>query len=103
MTQEHGLPIVRACQAARLSRAAYYRPGIDAVSRDADVIAALQRWSPKSSGGAFGNAITGCAPKGMPGTTSGSGAKRYSDHPDYQRIAEKYWYEGLRKAGFPEQ
>ena len=42
MTQEHGLPIVRACQAARLSRAAYYRPGIDAMSRDADVIAALQ-------------------------------------------------------------
>jgi adenylate cyclase len=30
-------------------------------------------------------------------------AKRYSDHPDYQRIAEKYWYAGLRKGGFPEQ
>jgi adenylate cyclase len=30
-------------------------------------------------------------------------AKRYSDQPEYQRIAEKYWYEGLRKAGFPEQ
>ena len=29
--------------------------------------------------------------------------KRYSDHPDYQRLAEKYWYEGLRKAGIPEQ
>ena len=30
-------------------------------------------------------------------------AKRYSDHPDYQRLAEKYWYEGLRRAGIPEQ
>lgn len=29
-------------------------------------------------------------------------AKRYSDHPEYRRMAEKYWYEGLRKAGFPE-
>ena len=28
MTEEHGLPIMRACQAARLSRAAYYRPGM---------------------------------------------------------------------------
>jgi len=30
-------------------------------------------------------------------------AKRYSDHPDYQRLAEKYWYAGLRKAGIPEE
>jgi tetratricopeptide (TPR) repeat protein len=30
-------------------------------------------------------------------------AKRYSDHPEYQRLAEKYWYDGLRKAGIPEQ
>jgi tetratricopeptide (TPR) repeat protein len=30
-------------------------------------------------------------------------AKRYSDHPEYQRVAKKYWHEGLRKAGFPEQ
>jgi len=29
-------------------------------------------------------------------------AKRYSDHPEYLPLAEKYWYEGLRKAGFPE-
>ncbi len=42
MTEEHGLPIVRACQAARFSRAAYYRPGTDWVARDAEVIAALQ-------------------------------------------------------------
>jgi adenylate cyclase len=30
-------------------------------------------------------------------------AKRYSDNPEYLKLAEKYWYEGLRKAGFPEQ
>jgi len=42
MTEEHGLPIVRACQAARLSRAAYYRLGVDWAARDAAVIAALQ-------------------------------------------------------------
>jgi adenylate cyclase len=30
-------------------------------------------------------------------------AKRYSEHPEYLKLAEKYWYEGLRKAGFPEQ
>ena len=40
MTEEHGLPIVRACQAARFSRAAYYRPGVDWAARDAEVIAA---------------------------------------------------------------
>ena len=42
MTVEHDLPIVRACQVARLSRAAYYKPGIDRMARDADVITALQ-------------------------------------------------------------
>jgi adenylate cyclase len=30
-------------------------------------------------------------------------AKRYSDNPEYLSLAEKYWYEGLRKAGFSEQ
>jgi putative transposase len=42
MSEEHSVPIVRACQATRLSRAAYYRPGIDPASRDAAVITALQ-------------------------------------------------------------
>jgi putative transposase len=42
MTEEHGVPIVRACQATRLSRAAYYRPWIDRAARDVEVIAALQ-------------------------------------------------------------
>ncbi len=26
-------------------------------------------------------------------------AKRYSDHPEYQKLAEQHWYAGLRKAG----
>ncbi len=42
MAEEYGLPIVRACRAARLSRAAHYRPGTDWATRDAEVIAALQ-------------------------------------------------------------
>ena len=42
MTEEHGLPVVRACQVARLSRAAYYKPGIDWAARDGEVITALQ-------------------------------------------------------------
>ena len=42
LTEDHGLPIVRACQVARLSRAAYYKLGLDRAARDAEVIAALQ-------------------------------------------------------------
>ena len=30
-------------------------------------------------------------------------AKRFSDHPEYQKLAEKYWYDGLRKAGLAEK
>jgi hypothetical protein len=30
-------------------------------------------------------------------------AKRGSDNPEYLKLAEKYWYEGLRKAGVPEK
>jgi putative transposase len=41
MVQEHRLSIVRACQVARLSRAAYYRPGMQCGMRDAALIAAL--------------------------------------------------------------
>jgi Transposase len=44
---DHGMPIMRACQAARLSRATYYWPGIDQAARDAEVITALQK--PRSS------------------------------------------------------
>ena len=42
MTAEHDLSVVRACQVARLSRAAYYKPGVDRMARDAEVITALQ-------------------------------------------------------------
>jgi TolB-like protein/tetratricopeptide (TPR) repeat protein len=39
----------------------------------------------------------------VPGyTISQLRAKRYSEHPEYLLLAEKYWYEGLRKAGIPE-
>ena len=38
MTAEHDLPIVRACQIARLSRAAYYKPGVDRMAREACVV-----------------------------------------------------------------
>lgn len=35
------LPVIRACSAARLSRAAYYKPVQDRIERDGEVIAAL--------------------------------------------------------------
>jgi putative transposase len=41
MVGEHRLSIARACRAAKLSRAAYYRQGIDWGERDAPVIDAL--------------------------------------------------------------
>jgi putative transposase len=42
MSEDHDVSITRACQAARLSRAAYYRAGIDWAERDRDLIMALQ-------------------------------------------------------------
>jgi len=42
MMEQHGLPIARTCRAARLSRAGYYKSGIDRTVKDAGVIAALQ-------------------------------------------------------------
>jgi putative transposase len=51
MVKEHGLSITRACRAAKLSRAAYYRQGVNWAKRDAPVVDALnaviekrQRW-----------------------------------------------------------
>jgi len=41
LVQEHQLPVRRACQAVRLSRAAYYRPPRSRLVRDADVVTAL--------------------------------------------------------------
>lgn len=41
MTEEHGISIKRPCKAARLSRAAYYKPVTSATHRDQAVIDAL--------------------------------------------------------------
>jgi putative transposase len=41
LVQEHGVPIRRACQAVKLSWAAYYRLPGSRLSRDADVVTAL--------------------------------------------------------------
>ena len=41
MAGEHQGSILRACQAARLSRAAYYKPRVDQSERDRDVVDAL--------------------------------------------------------------
>jgi len=41
LVHEHHVPVRRACQAVRLSRAAYYRPPRSRLGRDADVVAAL--------------------------------------------------------------
>ena len=41
LVHEHHMAVRRACQAVRLSRAAYYRPPRSRLGRDADVVAAL--------------------------------------------------------------
>ena len=41
LVQDHGLPVRRACQAVRFSRAAYYRPPRSRLMRDTDVVTAL--------------------------------------------------------------
>jgi putative transposase len=41
LVQEHRISVRRACQAVRLSRAAYYRPPRSRLTRDADVVTAL--------------------------------------------------------------
>lgn len=41
LVREHQLSVVRACQVTKLSRAAYYRRGVDWVERDAPVTGAL--------------------------------------------------------------
>jgi len=49
MTEEHGVSVKRACQAARLSRAAYYRPETDRGARDREVIEALNEIDPQAA------------------------------------------------------
>lgn len=41
MTEEKGLSVSRACRVARLTRAAYYKPGVNWAHRDAAVIEAI--------------------------------------------------------------
>jgi putative transposase len=41
LIHEHGVTVRRACQAVRLSRAAYYRPPRSRLGRDTDVVTAL--------------------------------------------------------------
>jgi putative transposase len=41
MCEEHGVSVKRACQAAQLSRAAYYRPEANRAARDQEVVEAL--------------------------------------------------------------
>jgi putative transposase len=43
MHEEHRVSVVRACQAVQLSRAAYYRQGVDWVQRDRPVVDALSK------------------------------------------------------------
>jgi len=74
MTEEHGLPIVRACQAARLSRAAYCKPGVDWAARDAEVITALQAVVVEEQRWGFWKPATVCGRRVAAGTTSGRGA-----------------------------
>jgi len=70
MTEEHGVPIVRACQAARLSRTAYYRPGMDRAVRDAEVINALQAIVVEEHRWGSGSATIDCGRKATVGITS---------------------------------
>lgn len=53
MVLEHGLPITRACQAIRLSRAAFYRQGIDWAARDGRVIEVLNQLVARYPGWGF--------------------------------------------------
>jgi len=73
MTEEHGLPIVRACQVARLSRAAYYKPGMDWAARDGEVIAALQAIVTKAQRWGFWKCHDRLRAQGFAGTTNGLG------------------------------
>ena len=41
MHKEKGLPVARACKLARLSRVAYWRPGLDRGKRDGSVMEKL--------------------------------------------------------------
>ena len=64
LVQEHGVPMGRACQAVRLSRAAYYRPPRSRLVWDADIVAAL-KWSRDIVAGDSGSASIADAGPGI--------------------------------------
>lgn len=68
--QDHGLPVRRACQVVRLSRAAYCRPRLSRLLRDTDVVTALNDVVARPTRGASGSASIGCGGPATPGTTS---------------------------------
>ena len=71
MCEEVQLPVSRACSAARLSRAAYYKAGMDRAARDQPVIEALNEIVAVELRWASGSATTGFATWVIPGITSG--------------------------------
>jgi putative transposase len=66
LVTEHGLSVAQACRAVRFSRAAYYRAPRSAVSRDAEVITALQRVLERSPRAGFWKCFDRLRRKGHP-------------------------------------
>jgi hypothetical protein len=71
MTEDKGLPVTRACSAVRLSRAAYYRAGINRAARDRPVIEPLNEIVAVELRWGFWKCLTACAISAGPGITSG--------------------------------
>ena len=72
LVEAHQLPIRRACQIVRLSRAAYYRPPVSRARRDAPVVATLMASWRNMDAGDSGNVTTDCGCRATRGITSGS-------------------------------
>jgi hypothetical protein len=73
MVAEHRLSITRACRAAGLSRAAYYKVLPLPQEKDAEVIIRSTASSSAMAVGDSGSALTGCAWTAGRGTTNASG------------------------------
>ena len=71
MVREHRLSVARACRAAKLSWAAYYRQGVNWAERDAPVMEALNAVVSKRTRWGSGNASIGCPTRAAAGTISG--------------------------------
>ena len=74
MISQGGLPVQRAYQAVRLSRATYYRPLVDWARRDAPVIEALTMLGTTKPRWGSGNTWIGCGIRAIGGTISAYGA-----------------------------